>query len=57
MEGLDNTLRLLEFQGVGSEDLEHHLFVCEIIWAAKNFQDEATNIAQLETTFRGHTLV
>jgi hypothetical protein len=57
MVGLDNTLRLPEFQGVGSEDPEQHLFVCETIWAAKNVQDEAVNIAQLETTFRGHTLV
>jgi hypothetical protein len=41
MAGLDNTLRLPEFQGVGSEDPEQHLFVCETIWAVKNVQDEA----------------
>jgi len=28
MEGIDNTLRLLECQGVGSEDPEQHKFVC-----------------------------
>jgi hypothetical protein len=53
MAGLDNTLRIPEFQGVGLEDPKHHLFVCETIWAAKNVQYEATNIAQLATTFRG----
>jgi hypothetical protein len=57
MEGVDNTLRLPEFWGIGSEDPEKHLFVCETIWAAKNVQDEAVKIAQLETTFRGHALV
>jgi hypothetical protein len=57
MAGLDNTLTLFEFQGVGSEDLEQHLFVCETIWVAKNVQDEGLNIAQLETNFRGYTLV
>jgi hypothetical protein len=57
MAGVDNTLRLPEFQGVGSEDPEQHLFVCETIWAAKNVQDEAVKIAQLETTFRGRALV
>jgi hypothetical protein len=57
MVGVDNTLRLPEFQGVGSEDPEQHLFVCETIWAAKNVQDEVVKIVQLETTFRGHALV
>jgi hypothetical protein len=57
MAGLDNTLRMPEFQGVGSEDPEQHLFVCETIWVVKNVQDEATNIVQLETMFRGRALV
>jgi hypothetical protein len=35
MEGIDNTLRLPKFKGVGSEDLEQHLFFCETVWAAK----------------------
>jgi hypothetical protein len=38
MAGLDNTLRMPEFQGVGLEDPEQHLFVCETIWAVKNVQ-------------------
>jgi hypothetical protein len=44
MVGIDNTLRLLEFKGVGSEDPEQHLFVYEIVWAAKNIHDEAVKI-------------
>jgi hypothetical protein len=36
MVGIDNTLRLLEFKGVGSKDSKQHLFVCEIVWATKN---------------------
>lgn len=42
---------------MGSEHLKQHLFVCEIVWATKNIQDEAVKIAQLVTTFRGHVLV
>jgi hypothetical protein len=57
MEGVDNTLIQLEFQGAGSNDPKQHLFVCEIICVAKNVQDEAVKISQLETNFRGHTLV
>jgi hypothetical protein len=57
MAGLDNTLTLLEFQGVGLEDPKLHLFVCETICAAKNVQDEAVNITKLETAFRVRTLV
>jgi hypothetical protein len=56
MAGVDNTLRLPEFKGVGSDDPEQHFFVCEIVWVAKNIQDEAVNIAQLATTFRGRAL-
>jgi hypothetical protein len=29
MVGVDTTIRLPEFHGDGSEDLEKHLFVCE----------------------------
>jgi len=36
MVGLDNTLRLPKFQGVGSEDPEQRMFVCETIWATKS---------------------
>jgi hypothetical protein len=57
MEWVYNTLIFPEFQGVWSEDQKQHLFICEIIWVAKNVQDEVINIAQLETTFIGYELV
>ena len=57
MEGVDNTLRFLDFQGVGSGDPKQHMFVCETIWAAKNVQDEVVKIAQLEIMLRGRELV
>ena len=44
MTGLDNTLRLPAFQGVGLEDPKQHLFVYETIWDENNFQDEIVNI-------------
>jgi hypothetical protein len=57
MERVEKTLIFPEFQGVGSKDTKQNLFVYNTIWAAKNVQDEAVNILQFETTFRGHTLV
>ena len=57
MEGVDNTLRFLDFQGVGSGDPKQHVFFYETIQAAKNVQDEVVKIAQLETMFRGRELV
>jgi hypothetical protein len=52
-----NVLSMPGFQGVGSEDPEHHLFVCETIWIVKNVQDDAMKIAQLAMMFRGHALL
>jgi hypothetical protein len=57
MTGVDNNLTLPKFQGVGSWDLEQHLFVCEKIWVEKNVQDETVKIVHLETKFRGCALV
>jgi hypothetical protein len=57
MEGVDNTLRLPEFKGIGSEDPEQHMFICETIWTTKNVHDDGAKIMQLETTFRGCVLV
>jgi hypothetical protein len=45
MVRVDNTLRLLEFKGVGSKYLEQHMFVCEVVWVIKNIQDDAVKIA------------
>jgi hypothetical protein len=38
MAGVDNILRLPEFQGVGSEDPEQHLFVCEKIRSLRTYR-------------------
>jgi hypothetical protein len=57
MDGVDNTLRSPQFQGIGSEDPEQHLFVYMTIWATKNVSDEVVNILQLVRTFIGSVLV
>jgi hypothetical protein len=57
MEGIDNTLRLHEFNGVGSEDPEQHLFFCKTVWATTNIPNEVVRFAQLATMLRGHTLL
>jgi hypothetical protein len=57
MVGIDNTLILLEFKGIGSEDPEQPLFVCQTIWTTKNVHNDGAKIAQLESNFRGSDLV
>ena len=57
MVGIYNTLRIPKFKGVGSQDLKHHLFVYETIWAAKNIQYDVIKIVQLAMKFRGRALV
>jgi len=52
MVGADPTIRLPEFHGEGSEDLENHLFICEKIWAAKQITNEDTKVVQLAITLR-----
>jgi len=49
---MGDMLRMPVFHGDGSEDPEQQLFVCKAIWATKQVQDEASQIAQLTTTFR-----
>jgi len=55
--GIDHTLIIHDFQGVGSEDPEQHLFICEMIWTSKNVQDKATKIVKLATMFIGSALL
>ena len=45
MEGQDPTIRLPEFRGDGSDDLEKNLFICEKIWEAKKITNEDTKVA------------
>jgi hypothetical protein len=56
MAGQDPTIRLPEYRGDGSDDLEKHLFIYEKIWVAKQITYEDTKVAQLEITFRDCTL-
>jgi hypothetical protein len=56
MEGLDPTIRLLEFKGEASEDPEKHLFIFEKIWEEKQITYEETKLAQLAITLRDHAL-
>jgi hypothetical protein len=56
MVGQDHIIRLPEFHGEGSEDLEKHLFICENIWEAKKVTEKYTKVSQLEITFRYCTL-
>jgi hypothetical protein len=52
MEEHDPTIRLLEFKGEASEDLEKHLFICEKIWETKQIIDKDTKLSQLTITLR-----
>jgi hypothetical protein len=57
MAGVDPTLRMLVFHEPGLEDPQQHLFICETTWTVKNIQDDDAKIAQLEMTFKDHTLL
>jgi hypothetical protein len=41
MAGLDNTLRLPKFKGIGLEDPEKHMFVCETMWTTNNVHNDS----------------
>jgi hypothetical protein len=56
MAGAYLTIRLPEFHGEGSDDLEKHLFIFEKILEAKNIRDEDTKVAQLAITFKNRIL-
>lgn len=51
-----DTLKKLVFHGSGNEDSIYKFFVCELVWATNNVQDDATTIVQPETTFRDSAL-
>jgi len=56
MVNQDSTWRLPTFDGMRRDDVEQHWFTYESIWSMKTMTDEATNIAQLETTFKDKDL-
>jgi hypothetical protein len=57
MVNQDSTLRFPMFHEMGRDDAEQHWFTCEEISYVKRITDEATKIAQLETTFRDRALM
>jgi hypothetical protein len=40
------------FHGMGKDDAERNWFMCDIVWYMKMITEEASNIVQLDTTFR-----
>jgi hypothetical protein len=44
------------FRGDGSEDPDHHWFLCEAVWSIKKVNDKAVKRAQFSTTLRDHAL-
>jgi hypothetical protein len=49
-------MRLPIFRGDGSEDLDQHWFLCDVVWNIKNVTDEAVKRTQFSTTLRDHAL-
>lgn len=41
-----DTLKFPLFHGFGNEDLKQHLFICETLWDANNFQYENAKIVE-----------
>jgi hypothetical protein len=52
MTNQDSTLELSAFHGTGRDDAKQCWFTCEAIWFVKRVTNEASRIAQQETTFR-----
>ena len=49
-------MRLPTFRGDGSEDLDHHRFLCEVVWSIKNVTNKDVKRDQFSTTLRDHAL-
>jgi hypothetical protein len=49
-------MRLPIFRGDGSEDLDQHWFLCEVVWSIKQVIDEDVKRDQFSTTLRDHSL-
>ena len=54
MAGAD--IKLPIFNGNGLEDPKQHWFLCEVLWAMGQIQDENIKKAHMITTLRGHAL-
>ena len=49
-------VKLLFFQGNGTEDPEQYWFLCEVVWTIKQVQGNDIKKGQLAMTFRGWVL-
>jgi hypothetical protein len=49
---MEDEMRLPIFRGDGSEDLDQHWFLCEVVWSIKQVNDEAVKRDQFSTTFQ-----
>jgi hypothetical protein len=49
-------MRLPTFRGDGSEYLDQHWFLCQVVWSIKNITDEVFKQAQLSATLRDRAL-
>jgi hypothetical protein len=45
MAGVDSTMRMFVFSGARTKNPDQHIFLCEVVWAMKNIQDDDMNIA------------
>ena len=53
---MGNFMKLPVFKGLGLEDLEHHWFLCEVVWSMKQVIDDDIKMAQLTTMIRDTAL-
>jgi hypothetical protein len=51
-----NEMRLPTFRGDGSEDLDQHWFICEVVWIINNITDEVVKWAQFSTNLKYYAL-
>jgi hypothetical protein len=49
-------MRLPIFRGYGSEDLDQHWFLCEVIWSINEIKDEYVKRSQFRTSLRDRAL-
>ena len=42
---MGDDIKLTIFRGIGAEDPNQHLFLCEAVWSIKQVQDNDTKIA------------
>jgi hypothetical protein len=53
---MGDDIKLPVFKRTRLEDLEHHWFLCDVVWSVKQVVDDAIKMDQLTTTFRERAL-